>query len=284
MFNARVVEISFPDGILPAVRFSVPHGCIIMLLGRHQNEPEAGWVATAQSTTSSIRPSCRNLNALLAETGFDAGLEISRGPNNLADRGRASISNGDTFPVDFAACFGAIRTRRGIAGRRDHRRPLADFSGQPIHELAADHPSSFHTTGRLPVEPHEATFDFVLMVAARCWAHGLVKVLPRLPRHFTALSLKPALPTNPGRNPRSRAPTCGKSLAGHRYFCSRSSRIEDLENPRLLVIDVPAGRNMTEARRNPYGEGHQDVEVVVEDAGSSREESENRRAQAVVVG
>lgn len=137
-----------------------------MALGRRKHEQQTTWVATTELPKSPGHPFYKQLNALLAEAGFDGWLEALCAPYYAAKMGRESIPPGVYFRMILVGYFEGISSQRGIAWRCSDSRSLAEFLGVPLHEETPDHSSLSRIHGRLPLEVHEAMFVFVLRVAA----------------------------------------------------------------------------------------------------------------------
>jgi transposase len=103
---------------------------------------------------------------LLAEASFDGWLEALCAPYYAAKMGRESIPPGVYFRMILIGYFEGISSQRGIAWRCHDSRSLAEFLGVPVHEETPDHSSLSRIHGRLPLEVHEAMFNFVLKLAA----------------------------------------------------------------------------------------------------------------------
>src|SRR5271155_1198517 len=137
-----------------------------MSLGKRKREQQAAWVATTELPKSPGHPFYKKLNALLAEAGFDEWLETLCAPYYDSKMGRESIPPGVYFRMILIGYFEGISSQRGIAWRCSDSRSLAEFLGVPVTEETPDHSSLSRIHGRLPLEVHEAMFQFVLKLAA----------------------------------------------------------------------------------------------------------------------
>jgi transposase len=137
-----------------------------MALGKRKHEQQTAWVATTELPKSPGHPFYKKLNALLAEGGFDQWLETLCAPHYAAKMGRESIPPGVYFRMILIGYFEGISSQRGIAWRCHDSRSLAEFLGVPVTEETPDHSSLSRIHGRLPLEVHEAMFQFVLKLAA----------------------------------------------------------------------------------------------------------------------
>ncbi len=137
-----------------------------MALGKRKHEQQSTWIATTELPKSPGHPFYKKLNQLLAEAGFDAWLESLCAPYYATKMGRESIPPGVYFRMILVGYFEGISSQRGIAWRCHDSRSLAEFLGVPVHEETPDHSSLSRIHGRLPLEVHEAMFQFVLNLAA----------------------------------------------------------------------------------------------------------------------
>ncbi len=137
-----------------------------MALGKRKHEQQSAWIATTELPKSPGHPFYKKLNQLLAEAGFDAWLEVLCAPYYAAKMGRESIPPGVYFRMILVGYFEGISSQRGIAWRCHDSRSLAEFLGVPVHEETPDHSSLSRIHVRLPLEVHEAMFQFVLKIAA----------------------------------------------------------------------------------------------------------------------
>ena len=88
-----------------------------MALGRRRSErQETFWIAASETATGPRHVFYEQLNAILAEAGFDAWVEELCAPY-YAEQGRPSIPPGVFFRMMFVGYFEAIDSQRGIAWR-----------------------------------------------------------------------------------------------------------------------------------------------------------------------
>lgn len=137
-----------------------------MALGKRQQEQQAAWIATTELPKSPGHPFYKKLNSVLAEAGFDKWLEELCAPYYAAKMGRESIPPGVYFRMILVGYFEGLSSQRGIAWRCSDSRSLAEFLGVPVQEETPDHSSLSRIQDRLPLEVHEAVFQFVLKLAA----------------------------------------------------------------------------------------------------------------------
>jgi transposase len=137
-----------------------------MALGKRKQEQQSAWIATTELPKSPGHPFYKKLNEMLAEAGFDTWLEAFCAPYYAAKMGRGSIPPGVYFRMILVGYFEGISSQRGIAWRCHDSRSLAEFLGVPVHEETPDHSSLSRIHSRLPLEVHEAMFNFVLKLAA----------------------------------------------------------------------------------------------------------------------
>jgi transposase len=109
----------------------------------------------------------RQLNRLLAEAGFDRRVERLCAPHYQPSGtpGRPSIPPGVYFRMLLVGYFEGIGSQRGIAWRCHDSLSLREFLGVPLTADAPDHSSLTRVRDRLPLEVHEAAFQFVLKLA-----------------------------------------------------------------------------------------------------------------------
>ncbi len=116
----------------------------------------------------------RQLNQLLAESGFDRFVETLCAPHYQPSGtpGRPSIPPGVYFRMLLVGYFEGIGSQRGIAWRCHDSLSLREFLGVPLTEDAPDHSSLTRVRDRLPLEAHAGAFQFVLKLADE---QGLLK-------------------------------------------------------------------------------------------------------------
>lgn len=113
------------------------------------------------------------LNALLSEAQFDAFVESLCEPYyDLAGNGRPSVPPGTYFRMLFVGYYEGIGSQRGIAWRCADSLSLRKFLAVPLTQATPDHSSLTRIRDRLPIEVHEAVFQFVIGLAQK---KGLLK-------------------------------------------------------------------------------------------------------------
>src|SRR5205807_9458662 len=132
-----------------------------MVLGRRKQERQEMWVATTDLPKSPGHPFYRRLNELLAEAGFDRWIE-ERCQSYYAGEGRPSIPPGTYFRMILVGYFEGIGSQRGIAWRCSDSLSLRDFLGVETGKQSPDHSSLSVIRDRLPIEVHNAAFQWVL--------------------------------------------------------------------------------------------------------------------------
>jgi transposase len=137
-----------------------------MALGKHREEQQEMWVATANLPRSVGHIFYRKLNRLLAEADFDRTVEEMCEPYYHAHLGRPSIPPGVYFRMLLVGYYEGIGSQRGIAWRCGDSLSLREFLGIPLTEETPDHSSLTRVRDRLPLETHAAVFQWVLALAA----------------------------------------------------------------------------------------------------------------------
>lgn len=133
-----------------------------MALGKRSDEQQEMWVATSSLPKSPGHVFYRKLNQLLAEAQFDRTVEELCRPSYHSHLGRPSIPPGVYFRMLLVGYFEGIGSQRGIAWRCADSLSLRQFLGIPLTEETPDHSSLTRVRDRLPLEVHEAVFQFVL--------------------------------------------------------------------------------------------------------------------------
>ena len=139
---------------------------------REESQQEEMWVPTSTLSEGPGHPFYTRLNRLLAEGGFDAYVEGLCAPYYAETLGRPSIAPGVYFRMLMIGYFEGLGSERGIAWRVADSLCLRRFLGYPLSESPPDHSSLSRIRGRLPLEVHEAVFNFVLKVLV---GHDLLK-------------------------------------------------------------------------------------------------------------
>ena len=142
-----------------------------MAMGKRQPKQGELFIPTDAIPEAPGHPFYRQLNALLADAGFDPFVEQLCLPCYAPDVGRPSIPPGTYFRMLFVGYFEGIDSQRGIAWRCADSRSLQQFLGYLPTEATPDHSSLTRLRKRLSETIHENVFAFVLKLAD---AHGLL--------------------------------------------------------------------------------------------------------------
>jgi transposase len=142
-----------------------------MAMGKRQPKQGELFIPTDAIPEAPGHPFYRQLNALLADAGFDPFVEQLCLPCYAQDVGRPSIPPGTYFRMLFVGYFEGIDSQRGIAWRCADSRSLQQFLGYLPTEATPDHSSLTRLRKRLSETIHENVFAFVLKLAD---AHGLL--------------------------------------------------------------------------------------------------------------
>jgi transposase len=136
-----------------------------MALGRRNKQQQGEfWVATHQLPTSPGHVFYEKLNGLLAEGKFDEWVEELCEPH-YARFGRPGIPPGVYFRMLLVGYFEGIGSQRGIAWRCSDSLSLRKFLGVAANKESPDHSSLSLIRGRLPLNVHNAVFQWVLKLA-----------------------------------------------------------------------------------------------------------------------
>ena len=139
---------------------------------REESVQEEMWVPTRTLSEAPGHPFYTRLNKLLFEHGFDSYVEGLCARYYAETLGRPSIAPGVYFRMLMIGYFEGLGSERGIAWRVSDSLALRHFLGYPLSESPPDHSSLSRIRQRLPVEVHEAVFNWVLKVLA---GHDLLK-------------------------------------------------------------------------------------------------------------
>jgi transposase len=142
-----------------------------MALGKRSPKQPDLFLVAADLPQAPGHPFYRQLNALLAQVGFDPFVEDLCCPYYADGQGRPSIPPGVYFRMLFVGYFEGLDSQRGIAWRCADSRSLQDFLGYLPTEATPDHSSLTKIRRRLPEAVHEEVFAFVLKLAD---GHGLL--------------------------------------------------------------------------------------------------------------
>jgi len=136
-----------------------------MALGRRKRDQQDLWVATCDLPKSPGHPFYVKLNRLLDEAKFDEFVEGLCRPHYANGRGRPSVPPGVYFRMLFIGFFEGLDSQRAIAWRCSDSRSLQSFLGFAITQPTPDHSTLTVIRQRLPLEVHDAVFNFVLSIA-----------------------------------------------------------------------------------------------------------------------
>lgn len=139
-----------------------------MGLGRRRRAQQAElFVPADQLPRSQGHAFYVQLNQLLAAAGFNDRVEALSAPyyRPSGSPGRPSVPPGVYFRMLLVGYFEGIASQRGIAWRCPDSLSLRAFLGVPLTEDVPDHSSLTRIRDRLPMEVHEAAFQFVFALA-----------------------------------------------------------------------------------------------------------------------
>ena len=132
-----------------------------MALGRRQTRQTELFIPTAQLAPGPGHPFYTKLNAVLAETGFDAFTEELCAPH-YKEGGRPGLPPGTYFRMLFIGYFEGIDSQRGIAWRCADSLALRGFLGLALTEATPVHATLSVIRQRLPEDVFDRVFQFVL--------------------------------------------------------------------------------------------------------------------------
>jgi transposase len=136
-----------------------------MALGRRGVERQTEfWVPTDCMPKSKGHVFYVKLNGVLSEGGFDEWIENLCEPF-YSKAGRKGIPPGTYFRMLLVGYFEGIGTQRGVAWRCSDSLSLRDFLGIETGKQSPDHSSLSVIRDRLPIEVHNAAFQWVLTLA-----------------------------------------------------------------------------------------------------------------------
>ncbi len=139
---------------------------------REERVQEEMWVPTRTLSEAPGHPFYTRLNKLLFEHGFDSYVEGLCARYYAETLGRPSMAPGVYFRMLMIGYFEGLDSERGIAWRVSDSLALRRFLGYSLSESPPDHSSLTRIRQRLPVEVHDAVFNWVLKVLA---GHDLLK-------------------------------------------------------------------------------------------------------------
>ncbi len=135
---------------------------------RHQ---ESLWIAPDAVASSPGHPFYEKLERVLQEAAFDKFVESKCASYYAKKQGRPSIPPGVYFRMLLIGYFERIDSERGICWRCADSLSLRGFLSLRLDQSTPNHSSLSRIRGRLPLEVHDAVFNWVLGVVA---AHGLI--------------------------------------------------------------------------------------------------------------
>lgn len=138
-----------------------------MAMGKRKQKQKELFVASGELAQSPGHPFYEQLNALLAEAGFDRWVEqrCERYYEQEEKRGQPSLPPGIYFRMLLIGYFEGIDSQRGIAWRCADSLSLRQFLGLEAHERTAEQSTLSNTRRRFPAEVFEEVFQFVLSIA-----------------------------------------------------------------------------------------------------------------------
>ncbi len=138
-----------------------------MAMGKRKRRQETLFITAEQLPRSDGHPFYQQLNALLAEAGFDRWVEARCRLyyEQEEKRGKPSIPPGVYFRMLLVGYFEGIDSQRGIAWRCADSLSLRRFLGVPLEEATPDHSTMSVTRKRLGSEVFDEVFRFVLAIA-----------------------------------------------------------------------------------------------------------------------
>ncbi len=135
---------------------------------RHQ---EPLWIASDAVASSPGHPFYEGLERVLRDADFDEFVESECASYYAKKQGRPSIPPGVYFRMLLIGYFERIDSERGICWRCADSLSLRSFLSLGLDQSTPEHSSLSRIRKRLPLEVHDAVFDWVLGVVA---AHGLI--------------------------------------------------------------------------------------------------------------
>ena len=144
-----------------------------MALGRRSGERQNPlWVATQDIVRGPGSPFYAQLNAMLAEAGFDRWIEQRCMRFYAQQTGRPGVPPGVYFRMLMVGYLEGIDSERGIAWRCADSLSLREFLGYDLTAPTPDHSTLSVIRGRIDLETHQEAFGWIL---ARLAEHGLLK-------------------------------------------------------------------------------------------------------------
>ena len=133
---------------------------------RQESRQQEMWVPTHTLPETPGHPFYTQLDRLLSEQGFDSYVEELCAPYYAQSLGRPSIAPGVYFRLLMIGYFEGLGSERAIAWRVADSFSLRGFLGYALTDSTPDHSSLSRIRRRLPVEVHQAVFNWVLKVLA----------------------------------------------------------------------------------------------------------------------
>ena len=142
-----------------------------MSVGKRPREIQHSLFVTTGEVKGPAHPFYDRLNELLREAGFDLFVEelVAEYYSNV---GRRGLAPGIFFRMLLIGYFEGLASDRGIDWKCADSLSLRRFLGIPLEQSTPDHSTLCKTRQRLPVEVHDAVFQFVLEQLATA---GLLK-------------------------------------------------------------------------------------------------------------
>jgi len=143
-----------------------------MALGaRSEQRQTPMWVATEKIAPGPGSPFYQQLNAILAEAGFDRFVEAICARFYAQRSGRPGIPSGVYFRMLMIGYLEGLDSERGIAWRCADSLTLREFLGYELTQRTPDHSTLSVIRHRLDMETHQEVFTWIL---ERLAEHGLL--------------------------------------------------------------------------------------------------------------
>lgn len=144
-----------------------------MAMGRREGERQDPlWVAAQNIVRGPGSPFYAQLNATLAEAGFDRWVERRCARFYAEKTGRPGVPPGVYFRMLMIGYLEGIDSERGIAWRCADSLSLREFLGYDLTTGTPDHSTLSVIRGRIDLQTHQEVFNWIL---ARLAEHGLLK-------------------------------------------------------------------------------------------------------------
>jgi len=143
-----------------------------MSMKRHAKDgQETFWIAHDQVASGPGHPFYEKVEEVLREERFDSFVESKCARYYAKKQGRPSIAPGVYFRMLLIGYFERLSSERGICWRCSDSFSLRRFLGLGLGDSTPTHSSLSRIRTRLPLEVHNAVFDWVLQVLG---THGLI--------------------------------------------------------------------------------------------------------------